>query len=102
MEPCNSDNKYLPSLMPQSATLRPTIDAKLREAFRPVISDDGDIMSNNFQELLKDTHAALIEENNDEKSEETREALTLLIGLLEENINLRSILDQSLSRIQKA
>lgn len=79
-----------------------SIDTKLREELRPVISDRNTLKQEQYRAMLKETHSALIKQIQNEKEEETKEALSGLIILLEENAALRSLLDQYMNHIQKA
>jgi hypothetical protein len=78
----------------------PSLDIRLREELRPVISDRNTLKPEQYHAMLQDTHFTLLKQIKNEKEEEAKEALRSLINLLEENAALRSLLDQYMNHIQ--
>lgn len=97
------DGKIFLSPLAIPHTLRqPCIDAKLREALKPVIRDISIIKPKKYDALLKETQAALLEQIRKESADETKEALSDLVALLEENSELNAFLDQFRNLVHKA
>jgi hypothetical protein len=96
------DQSVLVSPMARFKYSQPSIDARIREQLKPAISDRSTLSPEQYNALLFDTHSALQKQISNEKDEETREALRDLISLLEENVTLKSLLDQYMNHVQKA
>jgi hypothetical protein len=81
---------------------RQSIDARLREALRPMVSEADILRQDQFDQLCRDTHLALRTRlDTNEDSDEVRTALLELIALLEENLALRATLEANLNRVKK-
>jgi hypothetical protein len=81
---------------------RQSLDARLREALKPMVSEADILRQDQFDQLCQDTHLALrtrLDANED--SDEVRTALLELIKLLEENLALRATLEVNLNRVKK-
>jgi hypothetical protein len=81
---------------------RQSIDARLREALRPMVSEADIFRQDRFDQLSYDTYAALrtrLDANED--SDEVRTVLLELLNLLEENLALRASLTEYLNRVKK-
>jgi hypothetical protein len=83
-------------------TRRQSIDDRLREALRPMVSEADILRQDQFDQLCQDTHAALRNRlNANEDSDEIRAALFELLNLLEENLALGATLEDYLNRVKK-
>lgn len=81
---------------------RQSIDARLREALRPMVSETDILRQHQFDQLCHDTHATLRDRlDANEDSDEVRAALMELLNLLEENLALRATLEDYLNRVKK-
>jgi hypothetical protein len=102
MKPVKLDRNYPILPLDKSIVQKPTIDARLREALKPVVSDISVLRPDQFKHLCKDTHIALTNRlNTNEDTEETRSALSDLIRLLEENMALQSTFEEYVNRVKK-
>ena len=97
-----SEDELLISPLAKPLTMRPSIDARLREGLKPVINDMSILKPENFHALSKATHATIANKALHEKAGEAREALEALGMLLKENIELMTFLNQCLNRVHKA
>jgi hypothetical protein len=97
-----ADDDFVISPLAGSMAGQPSIDARLREELKPVIHDINILRPENYHTLSAATCDALIKQSQNEQSDEVKEALAELIGLLKENIELEMFLDQTMNRIHKA
>jgi hypothetical protein len=102
MDPSEINDTYQLLPLTQIITPRSSIDERLKKAFIPVISDVNMLKPERLKKLLKDTHAALMEDVKNEKNEDAKEAINSLITLLEENSALQSVVEHYMNRIRKA
>lgn len=73
----------------------------VQDAFEPVQIDTNFFSSKKSQEVLKDTRALIVDLVRTEKDEVVKATLNRLIKLLEENVELRSILEIYMDRVKK-
>ena len=102
MDPSEINDKYQLLPLTQIITPRSSIDERFKEAFIAAISDVNMLKPERLNKLLKDTHAALMEDVKNEKNEDAKEAINSLITLLEENCALQSVVEHYMNRIRKA
>jgi hypothetical protein len=102
MDPFEIKDKYQLLPLTQIISPRSSIDERFKEAFIAAISDVNMLKPKKINKLLKDTHAALMEDVKIEKNEDAKEAINSLISLLEENSALQSVVEHYMNRIRKA
>jgi FixJ family two-component response regulator len=102
MDPFEIKDKYQLLPLTQIISPRSSIDERFKEAFIAAISDVNMLKPKKINKLLKDTHAALMEDVKNEKNEDAKEAINSLISLLEENSALQSVVEHYMNRIRKA
>lgn len=102
MNPVELDRKYPLLALGKSADQKPTIDSRLREALKPVVSDTSLLKPEQFNTLCKDTHDVLLDRlNRRADTDEIRTDLTDLINLLKENMSLQATLEENINRVKK-
>jgi hypothetical protein len=102
LDPSGADDDFVISPLAGSLAGQPSIDARLREELKPVIHDINILRPENYHTMSMATCDALVKHSQNEQAGEAKEALTALVELLKENIELESFLDQSMNRIHKA
>lgn len=102
MNPVKLDRKLPLLSLNKSVVQKPTIDSRLRDALKPVVSDVNILKPEQFKNLCKDTHGALLDRlNSNGDTDEIRTALAELIHLLEENMTLQATLEENMNRVKK-
>jgi hypothetical protein len=102
MNPLSLDTH--PPLSPQNRPFEniQSIDARIREALRPAVSEADSLKQEQFDRLAQETHATLHARlKTREDSDEVRSALCDLIALLEENLALHATLEACMNRVKK-
>ena len=74
-------------------SLRPSIETRMREAFKPTISDRSLLQPDKFSDVIEDTRATLVKHAGSKKKRKDVSALGQLIALLKENSKLLSLLN---------
>lgn len=102
MNPVKLDRKYPLLPLDKSKVQKPTIDTRLKDALKPVISDINVLQPDQYNHLCQDTHCALQKRlNANEDIAEIRTAIAELIKLLEENMALQSTFEEYANRVKK-
>jgi len=103
MDPFDIDNNRQSSSLPLARSVKniSRIEARLYDALVPDPTETSSLNPKRFGEVLKDTRALLLEKVGNEKDEAVKETVNRLVKLLEENIELRSLLEFNLDRVRK-
>jgi hypothetical protein len=104
MAPFENDDKYdLSSSLSftRSIAIKSSLETMVQNALAPVQIDTHSFSSKKAKEVLKDVRALLVELVRTEKNEVAKKALNRLIKLIEENIELRSVLEIHMDRVKK-
>ena len=102
MNPVKLNRNYPLLPLDKSIVQKPTIDARLKEALKPVVSDISVLQPDQYNQLCRDTYGTLLNRlNTHGDTEEIRTALSDLIQLLEENMALQSTFEEYVNRVKK-
>jgi hypothetical protein len=85
----------------QSLAFKSSLETLVQDAFEPVQTDNSFFASKQTKTMLKDTRACLVDLVGTEKDEVVKTSLNRLIKLLDENIELRSVLEIFMDRVKK-
>lgn len=102
MNPVELDREFPLLALGKSVGQKPTIDSRLQEALKPMVSDANLLKPDHFNTLCRDTHNVLLDRlNSRADTDEIRTDLANLIHLLKENMSLQATLEENINRVKK-